>query len=115
MLTGRALDTGAADCEPCLLRTGNLFSPFVKVLFDKAECRFIRNGCNGAGLENMGRAEKLFGIFMRPCLIFAGEVEVDIGAFVALETKEGFKRNVVTVALHRCSAFRTVLFRKVIA
>ena len=66
MLTGRALDTGAADCEPCLLRTGNLSSPFVKVLFDEAECRFIRNRSDCTRLENMGRAEKLFGILMRP-------------------------------------------------
>ena len=50
---------------------------------------------------------------MRFALIFAGEVEVNIGRFVAVEAEEGFKRNFMPVANHIRAAVRAILFRHI--
>ena len=46
-------------------------------------------------------------------LYFAREVKVNIRLFVSLKTEESFKRNFVTVTLHRNMAIRAILCGKV--
>ena len=50
---------------------------------------------------------------MRHGLVFAGEVEVDIGGLVALEAEEGLERDLVAVAPQRRAADGAVLFGQV--
>ena len=50
---------------------------------------------------------------MGPGLIFAGEVQVDIGHLVALEAQEDFKGNVITVFFEGIAANFAVLVRQV--
>ena len=50
---------------------------------------------------------------MRLRLEIAGEVKVDIGLFIAVETEESFERDIVTVTDKRFAAKFTVLRRQV--
>ena len=114
MLAGCALDSNKAECQPVFLRFGGFHAMFFQILFHITVSRLLRKCANGSGAKNMIRPEKYFGIFMGLCLIFSGEVQIDIGRFfVSREAKKGFKRNIKTVAVHRGAAMRAGFFRHV--
>ena len=50
---------------------------------------------------------------MRFGLIFAGKILVDIRRLIAVEAEEGFKRDIVTIAFHIGTAFRTIFRRQI--
>ena len=97
MLTGRALDADAAEREAVHLRLRQGLAALLEVLEDIAVGRLFRQRADRAGAEHVIRAEELFGVFMRLGLIFAREVQVDIGHLVAAEAEERLKRDVETV------------------
>ena len=113
VLTGCALYSDAALDESVFLRTLNGHAFFVKPLLDEAVGGLIGESTDCTCLENVLGAEKGLGILMRLRLEITREVEVDIGLFIAVETEECFKRNIVTVADERFAANFTVLRRQV--
>ena len=113
VLAGCALYSDAALDESVLLRTLNSHAFFIEPLLDEAIGGLIGESTDCTCLENVLGAEKGLGILMRLRLEIAGEVEVDIGLFIAVETEECFKRNIVTVADERFAANFTVLRRQV--
>ena len=116
MLTGRPLDALAAGGQTLTLGTGHALDAFFfAITADVAERRFLCDCGDRAGTEDVILTEDLAGKQMGGRLIVAREVQVDIRDFVAVETEEGLKRNVLSVADHLLTAFRTVLIRQVIA
>ena len=59
---------------------------------------------DGAGSVHVALAEKLLDVGMGPGLIFAGEVQVDVGHLVALEAQEDLEGDVVAVLFERLAA-----------
>ena len=78
VLTCRALNADKPLCKAVFLRLCNLELALLEILFYISVGGLFRQRAYRAGTENMVRAEKLFCIFMRLCLIFAGEVKVNI-------------------------------------
>ena len=97
VLAGRALDTGAAQGQAVLLGVVHRAAALVQILFHIAVGRLFRQRADRPGAEHVVRTEELFGVLMRLGLIFAREVQVDIGHLVATEAKERFKRNIKPV------------------
>ena len=100
VLTGGALDADAAVGEAVLLRLWNVQPALLGVLENIAVSSLFREGADRAGAEDVVGAEELLGVFMRAALILAGEVQVDIGHFVASEAEEGLKRDIEALLLH---------------
>ena len=74
---------------------------------------FVRESAYCTCTEHVTLTEKLLCIFMYHALHVAGEVKVDIGRFLTIEAKEGFKGNVVAVLIHPLAADGTTLIVKV--
>ena len=81
---------------------------FLEVLCNVSVCSLIGKGAQRSRTENVFFTEKLLGVFMHSSLHLAREVKVDIRGFIAIETKEGLERNVVTVAYQLGSALGAV-------
>ena len=77
------------------------------------ECGFFRDSTDCSGFKNLTLAEECFGVFMDYRLIHARKVKVNIRLFIALKSKECFKRNIVAVFSVLRSAFRTHLIGQV--
>ena len=114
VLTGRSLNSRTALCQSVLLGTVYRYTLDLKPFFNKAVSSLVGNSADCAGLKCMINSEKLLGVSVSIELIFTAEVKVNIGLFISLESKECFKRNIVTVTVHRNSAVRAILRRQVI-
>ena len=111
VLTRGALDADKPQREAVLLGLGRLYPALLKIFLDIAVGGLFGEGAYRSGAENMVGAEQRLGIFMRLGLIFAGEVEVNIGGlFVAWEAEEGLERDIEAVTVHARAAFGAVLF-----
>ena len=97
VLAGGALDAGAALGQPVLLRPVYRPSPLIHVLLDIAEGGLFRHGADGARPEHVGLPEQLKGVPVGVGLIFAGEVQIDVGHLVAAEAQEGLEGDVEAV------------------
>ena len=116
MLARGALDTHETQSKAVFLRFGSLDAPLFQILLDIAVGSFFRKGADGAGTEDMVGTEENFRVFMCLCLIFAGKVKVNIRRFLITRVaQEGFKRDIESVSIHSCAAFRAVLFGHVSA
>ena len=114
VLAGRAFDADETERQPVFLGLGGLDAALLEIFFDIAEGRLFRERADRAGAEHMVRAEEHLGVFVRLRLVFAREVQVDIGRFfISRETEEGLEWDVEAVAAHARAAFRAVLFRHV--
>ena len=114
VLTRGALYADKPLRETVFLRLGGGDAALLKVLFDIAVGRLFRESADGAGAENMVGAKQHLGIFMRLRLIFAGEVQVDIGCFfVAGVAEEGFKGDIEAVSAKHRAALRAVFLRHI--
>ena len=113
VLTRSALDADAALDKTIHIRAAERNALAVEIFRDKAERRFGRHGTDGTCAEHVFTAEQFLGVFMYLTLHIAREVQVDIGGFVAVESEEGFKRDIVTVARHRFAANRADLVGQV--
>ena len=113
MLTRRAARSDASLSQTLFFGFRKIQAVFFGIMHNKSVSGLFLNISDGPGSESMAFAEHRFREFMRHGLIFAGEVQIDIGCFIAFESEECFKRYFVTVAAQRCSADRAVLFGKV--
>ena len=113
MLTSGTLDSSAANRKAVDFSRAVYQSPFFQILLYIAIGSLIGYRGNGAGLKHVVPAEQLFCITMGRGLVFPGEVQVDIRCLVSVKSQEGFKRDVMAVPVHLCTAFRTVLRRQV--
>ena len=75
-------------------------------------CFFLNTG-NRSGTKHFSFSKKLFGIFMNGGHIYTGKIQVDIRFFIPVKTQEHFKRNRMSVAIHRGIAVRTFFRRQV--
>ena len=75
-------------------RRGRRLSPLGQVFFYIAVSGFFCHRTHGACPENMGFSEHFRTVGMGICLIFAGEIQVNIRHFIAAESKKGFKGNI---------------------
>ncbi len=80
MLPGRSFDAGTADRQAVDFGVVQDQSALLGVFFDITERGLVGHGGDGTGLEHVVAAEERFGVFMGPELIFACEIQVDIGA-----------------------------------
>ena len=113
MLTGGALDAGAAQRQAVFLGVVHGALPLVQILFNVTISGFILNTGHRASLEHVGLAEQLLGVAVHIGLVLAGEVQVDIRFLIAVEAKEGFEGNVVAVHQHPGAAVGAVLIGQV--
>ena len=97
VLARRALYADAARRETVFLRLRYGHAALFEIFFHIAVGRLFRKRADRARAEHMVTPEELFGVFMSVCLIFAGEVQVDIGNLVAAEAEERFKRDIKAV------------------
>ena len=106
MLTGCTSDTDASAGNPVQLAgTFMLFMLFV-IMHGITVSRLICQCTNGSRTESLAFTEDNLRISMRLTLIITGEVQVNIRLFVALESKEGFERNIMSLLHQRLSAYR---------
>ena len=113
MLSRCSLYTCTASNKTVYLRIVQYKMMVVHISFYITVGCFIRKRAYCSGLENMALAEKHLCIGMSLLLVFAGKVKVNIRLFVTVESEEGFKRNVVSVLTHHCSALRAGFVRHV--
>ena len=113
VLARGALDARAAQREAVFLGVVHGLSPLFQILADIAVSGFILDTGNGARLEHIGLAEQLFRVAVDIGLVFAREVQVDIGLFVAVEAQERLKRDIMAVHQHPGTAVGAVLVRQV--
>ena len=113
MLAGGFLHTGAGQAQPFLLRVARLNTPFFQILDRVAVGCLVRQTGNRAGPEHMVMSEQFFHVVVRPILIFAGEVQIDIRHLVALKSQEDFKRNVKAVLRQLFPAFGAIPVRQI--
>ena len=113
VLAGGALYAHAARRQPFLMGTARLDAPLLQILGGEAVGRLFRQTGDGARSIHEALAEKFFDVGMGPGLIFAGEVQVDVGHLVALEAQKDLEGDVVTVFFEGIAANFAVLVRQV--
>ena len=113
VLSRRALDADAAEKQSLDFGAAERNALLFKIFHNETVRRLFGERAERSGSENVFRAEKFFGVFMYFALNVAREVKVYIRRFVAFETKEGLKRDTVTVGVHKRSAVVAVLVRQV--
>ena len=99
VLAGGPLHAGAALGQAQHLRPVGGLAPLFHVLLHIAEGGLLRHRSDGARAEHMVLAEELEGAAVGAGLVFAGEVQVDIGDLVAAEAQEGLEGDVEAVLL----------------
>ena len=102
-----ALDAGAADGQPVLLRLGDCSPLLLQVFLHIAEGGLFRHCADGARTEHVGLSEELEGIAVGVGLVLAGEVQVDVGHLVAPKAQEGLEGDVEAVLHILGAAHRT--------
>lgn len=107
MLTSRPFDASGAFCQTidfgCTIMKIMIA---LKAFYEPKGC-FVRYGTDRSGTIDILFTEEHFRIVMGFWLIFPREVQIDIGDFVAMETKEGFKRNIMAIFVQTGAAFWT--------
>ncbi len=114
MLAGRALDTADARCQSSDFRLPYRLLMLFMVIVHHGIGIFLRIAGNRAGPESILTAKHLFNKLMCSTLIFAGEIEINIGLFVALKAQKSFKGDVLALFDHLHFALRTCLGRQIV-
>ena len=113
VLSCRSSDTGASLNDPVNLTVTLMLSTFFIIIFHITECCFFCKCADGSCLECLTLTENNLRITMGICLIFTGEIQVNIRLFISLKSKERFKRNVKSLFIHLCSTFRADTIRHI--
>ena len=113
MLSGRSSDTGTSLYDTVDLTVTFVLSTFFVVVFHITKRCFFRKCTDGSCLECLTLSKNNLCITMGICLIFTGEVQVNIRLFITFETKECFKRNIEAFFVHLCSALRADTVRHI--
>ena len=113
MLPCGAFHAHAARNEAICLALVEAHALLLTIALDVAVDRFLLQAGDRARAEGMAFAEHLLHVFVRDRLIFAGEVQVDIRRFIALEAKEYLKGDLIAELFVFCAAHRAVRIRHV--
>ena len=113
MLTCGPACTDTTSCQTVFLSGTGLNSILLQILQYEAVGGLICQCTNRAGTEHLGLTEHLNRVTMGTCLIFTGEVQVDIGNFTAAVPQECFKGNIETILYIFRAADRTNLVRHI--
>ena len=101
--TAGVLTGGAAHAHAALRQAVDLGvagageAPLIQILAHEAEGSLLRQRTDGTGAEHLRLSEHLDGVAMGAGLIFAGEVQVDIGHLTAAVAEEGLEGDVKAV------------------
>ena len=86
VLAGGPFDAGTGQGQPFLFGVARLDSALFQVFQHIAVRGLVRQTGDGTRTEHVIVSEQFFHIVVRPVLIFAREVQVDIRHLVSLET-----------------------------
>ena len=111
VLTCSTFCTETSVYKPVHFRAVHRYSLAFKEFRGESPCGFVCKSTDCSCFEGFSLSEEDFREFMRVSLHISGEVEVDIRRFVSLESEECFKRDIVSVLLAFCAAFRAVFRR----
>ena len=104
VLTGGTAHTHAALRQAVRLRVAGIDTALLQILLHEAESRLFRQSTDGTGTEHLCFAEHLDSVAVGAGLVFAGEVEVDIGHLTAAVAEEGLKGDIKAVFNILCAA-----------
>ena len=113
MLPCSSFYTCASYCKALFFSLVHYNSALLSIFFNKTKRSFFSNCRYCARFENVILSKQFFCITMRFWLIFTTEVKVNIRHFITLKSKKSFKRYFVTVLIHFCTAFGTILWRHI--
>ena len=113
MLTCRPLDSCTACRKTLNFSTTVEFTIITFITFDKTKGSFLSHRTNGSGTKGIVFAKYIADVQMGARLVSTRKVQVDIGYFIPLETKEGFKWNIVAVFCEPMSTFWTAFLRHI--
>ena len=116
--TSRMLSCGTADSGASLYNSINLTVTFMhaalfEIVFHITERRLLRKGTDGSCFEGLAFTEDNLCVSVGVCLVFTGEVKVNIRLFISLESKESFERDIKSLFLHLSSTLWTDLVRHI--
>ncbi len=96
--------------------TGTLsLAALLKVFFNIAVSRLIRQRTHGSRPERLPFSKDNFGVIVGLTLVFAGEIQVNIRFLIAFKAQKRFKRNVKSLFFQRFAAHRTGAIRHITA
>ena len=104
MLACGTLDAHAAGSKAVFLGLADGHVALGKIFFCVAVGRFLGHSADGARSKHMVRTEHLHAIGVCARLIFAREVEVNIGHFIAAEAQKRLERDVEAVLVQLFAA-----------
>ena len=107
VLTGGALHSGTAGRQTGHLRLAGGAKPLLQILFYVTEGGLFCHRPHRPRTKHVGLAKQLECIAVCVGLIFSGEVQVNIGHFVAAEAEEGLEGNVKAVLGIGCATLGT--------
>ena len=118
--TARVLSRGSFDAYTACNNAVDLAVFFrliflFKVFFDISESGLIRETGYRSRAVGLPLAEDDLRVFMRLCLVFAGEIEVDIRFLISLKAQKGLEGNVEAVLYKLRSAYGAFFVRQVAA
>ena len=113
MLTCCTTDTRTALHDPVNLTVPFSLAPLFKIILHISESCFLRKSTDGSCFKGVPLSENNLCIFMCHCLIFTGEIQVNIRLLVAFKSQECLKGNIEPVFLHHGSAFGACFIRHV--
>ena len=116
--TSRMLPCCTPDSSASLYNSINLAVTFMhaalfKIVLHITECSLLRKGTDGSCFEGLAFAKDNLCVSVGICLVFTGEVKVNIRLFISLESKKSFERDIKSFFLHLCSALRANLVRHI--
>ena len=113
MLPGAPPDPGTPFHDPLNLTLSLSASMLLIIIFYKSERRFLRQRSDRPGAVRLPFAEDDLGILMCITLIISREIQVDIGLFISLKSKERLKRNIKSIFDKRLSTVRAYFIRHI--
>ena len=113
VLSSRPLNSGSSLRQPLNFCVPVELPVVALIALDKSIGRLSRNGTNGPSPKGILRTKDIPHVQMGARLILSGEVQVNIGYLVPIKSKEGLKRNILTVLAQLVTALWTVLIRHI--
>ena len=113
MLTCRSFNTCTA-CRKTLDFSATVeFTVVTFVAFNKTKGCLLSHRTNGSGTKGIVFSKDISDVQMGARLVSTRKVQVDIGYFIPLETKESFKWNIVAIFCEPVSTFWTAFLRHI--
>ena len=113
MLSCGTANTGASLYNTVDFTVTFMHTALFKIVLHITERSFLRKSTDGSCFECLALTKDNLCVSVGICLVFTGEVKVDIRLFISLESKERFERNIKSLFLHLRSALRADLVRHI--